>query len=243
MRSLLVLIVVLALPAQALAAPASVRLIACATALEQAQRSATFEGVMRAARGSLRMQMRFTLQARMGRGTAWMRVAGSKLDTWVASDAGRTAYVYDKRVDHLLAPADYRVRVRFRWLDGDGRMVARALRVSRVCHQPDLRPDLRLGAVTAEPGATAGSYRYLVTVRNTGRSAAAPFAVSLAPAGGAAVVEQADALAPGERTTLVFDAPACEPGSLLQVVLDADEQVDEAAEGDDAAAVPCPARG
>src|SRR3712207_4748596 len=124
---------------------------------------------MRTVRGATRMQMRFTLLARDSRAEGWGRVTGAKLDTWMTSDAGKLRYVYDKRVDGLLAPADYRVRVRFRWLGKDGGVVARARRISRVCHQRDLRPDLRLVGVQRHDGA------YRVTVKNAGGSAASAF--------------------------------------------------------------------
>jgi hypothetical protein len=39
---------------------------------------------------------------------------------------------------------------------------------------------------------------------------------------------------------LSFEAPACTPGSALDIAIDADDQVDEAFEGDDEVTVACP---
>src|SRR5687768_1065893 len=100
--------------------PAAVRVADCVSALETSERHATFAGDMRAVPGTARMQMRFTLMARINRRDGWARVAGGRLGTWVTSYPGKVRYVYDKRVAGLLAPADYRVRVRFRWVDADG---------------------------------------------------------------------------------------------------------------------------
>ena len=226
--TLLIVLGGLVLPASAAAAPAQVRLAGCEPG------RAIFEGSMRAVPGSARMQMRFTLQTRPTRDDEWVRVAGPRLDTWVGSDPGKLRYVYDKRVDGLVAPADYRARVRFRWVDAAGGTIARTHRESQVCRQRDPRPDLRLTDLRLHAG------QYLATVRNAGRQPASPFDVSLELTGSEPVVQRAGALEPGEQTTVAFDAPACRPGSALEVVVDAAEEVDEAAEGDDVVALPCP---
>jgi hypothetical protein len=230
--TLLLVIAGLVLPASAAASvpPAQLRLLACDPG------EASFEGDMRVVPGATRMQMRFTLLARTGT-SGWRRVSAPRLDTWVSSDPGRRRYVYDKHVDGLVAPGAYRMRVRFRWLDGTGDVVARTRRLSRVCQQRDLRPDLRLSALRALD--TGG---YEATIRNAGRSEAEAFDVTLTVPGSTPVTERSVPLAPGERSTLVFDAPPCEPGSVVQLVLDVAEEVDEAAEDDDTVAVACPVK-
>jgi CARDB protein len=229
--TLLLIVAGLALPASASAAPlpAHVKLTACGSG------DATFEGDMRAARRSARLRMRFTLLTRDDRYEPWARIPGTKLDTWVTSDPGKLRYVYDKRVEGLVAPGEYRMRVRFRWLDASGRTLASTRRVSRICRQRDPRPDLQFAGLRFD-----GS-RYLLTVRNAGRSTAAAADFSLTVPGSQPVIARSAALLAGAKTTLSFTAPACNPGSVLQVVLDAADEVDEAAESDDAVAVPCPA--
>jgi CARDB len=230
-RTLFLVLAALVLPASASAAagmPAQVRLVSCAPG------DATFEGDMRAVRGTARMQMRFTLLARTGHGR-WRRVTAPRLDSWVTSDPGKLRYVYDKHVDGLVAPASYRMRVRFRWLDAAGVVTAKARRKSRVCRQPDLRPDLRLKTFDYVDG------RYLLTVRNTGRSDAGSFAVTLTPPGAGPLVERVAGLPAGKRVTLEFEAPPCAPGSVVRVAVDSAEAVDEAAEADNVNGMPCPA--
>jgi hypothetical protein len=228
--TLLLVLAGLVLPAPASAAtgaPAQVRLSACATG------EATFQGDMRAVRGALRLQMRFTLQMRENAGEPWARVVASRLDTWVSSAPGKLRYVYDKRVEGLVGPGEYRVRVRFRWLDAAGAVVARAQRVSRTCRQRDPRPNLQLQGFDYADGA------FLVTVRNVGRTAAEPFDVSLQ----GALVERTTTLAPGARTTLRFEAPPCSPGSSVKIVIDAADDVDETPDSDHALDMICPVGG
>jgi hypothetical protein len=221
----------LVLPASASASgPAQLRLLACDPG------EAAFEGDMRAIPRASRMQMRFTLLARTG-AAGWRRVSAPRLDSWVTSDPGRMRYVYDKHVDGLVAPGSYRMRVRFRWIDAAGEVVARTRRLSRVCRQRDPRPDLRVSALRALD--TGG---YEATIRNAGRTAASAFDVTLTVPGSAPVTERTGPLAPGERSTVVFDAPPCEPGSTVRLVVDAADEVDEAAEADDTVAVACPVK-
>jgi CARDB len=233
----------LGVPAAAGAAPhgfAHVRVTECVNALEQAQRVAVFEGEMRAVRGSSRLLMKFTLQARNNGQEPWARVAGPKLGMWVASDPGRKGYVYVKRIDNLIAPADYRAVVRFRWVDARGHVIASARRISRACSQRDLRPDLRVMDVKARPGSSPELRHYVVGLRNAGDTAAGPFAVTLQPDGGAQLARALDGLLAHERVWIDFEAPACAPGSALAVTVDADEQVDEAFETDNTVSVTCP---
>ena len=80
---------------------------------------------MRAARGSERMQVRFTLQVREDALASWRRVAATGFDTWLTSLPEVRRYTYAKTVTNLSAPAAYRTVVRFRWLDEDGAAAAR----------------------------------------------------------------------------------------------------------------------
>src|SRR5918997_1880725 len=82
--ALLSLALLLAWPAAADAA--SVKVVDCTPALDPAARSATFDARVRAARGSDRMQLRFTLQVRdEGFGTRWRKVVAPGFDEWLTS--------------------------------------------------------------------------------------------------------------------------------------------------------------
>jgi hypothetical protein len=216
----------------------SVKLLECRTALAQEDRSATFEARVRATSGSDRMQVRFTLQVREGAAMSWRRVTADGLDEWLSSAPLVTRYTYAKTVENLVAPATYRMVARFRWVDASGDVIARARAASRRCRQPDLRPDLRVTRITVLPAADGGSTRYEVAVRNSGRSAAGPFAVGLSAAAAFAPV-RVPGLAPGELRAVAFSGPPCTAGAELVATADADAAVDERDELDNALAVAC----
>ncbi len=227
-------------PAQALAAPSGVRLLGCESALESDGRAATFEGRMRARRGSERMQMRFTLQTRPRGTRRWRTLPAAGFGRWLTSDAGVGRYVYTKRVVELLAPAWYRTTVRFRWLDGAGERVASSRSTSSVCRQHDLRANLRPLGVEEQAGADAEHARYVVPVVNRGRSLAGPFDVVVSVEGTTLTPAQAPELAPGERALVELQGPPCQDGQMLTVDVDPTGAVDERAEGDNQLSVPCP---
>src|SRR3954469_23045176 len=88
----------LAVPASAAALPvpkAAVRLLDCDTGA----RTADFEADMRALPGALRLQLPFTRQVLDD--DVWTRVAAPNTDLGLTAAAGRTRYVYDKRVEKL----------------------------------------------------------------------------------------------------------------------------------------------
>jgi hypothetical protein len=229
----ILLVLILAAPAEA-SGPAKARLLSCQPALEQADRSATFEGDMRRHPGAVKLQMRFTLQARRSDRRGWVRVAAPGWDTWTTSDPGKLRYVYDKTIENLPAPGTYRSSIRFRWLDALGRTIASTRRVSPSCRQPDPRPDLELGQIAYADGA------YSVPVRNDGRSLAGAFDVALSVDGAPQAPRTVTSLLAGERAVLSIEAPPCDgAGEGVRVSLDPDLAVDESDELDNVVVVPC----
>jgi hypothetical protein len=227
----------------ALAAPATagattvahgptVKLLSCDTDV----RTADFEADMRTVPGAARLQIRFTLQVRDD--ATWTRVAAPTFDVWTTAAPGRSRYVYDKHVSNL-QPGAYRAQVRFRWRDALGETLKSAVRRSRPCRVPDPRPDLRPLKIVASAGPSASTRSYAVTVVNGGRSASAPFDVSLAVGGMPLADQGLEGLAPGERATATFVGPVCADDGLLVASVDPASQVDEADEGDDVLSVPC----
>ena len=208
---------------------------------EAGARAAVFEGQMRSVRGAARMQMRFTLQARTPESPRWAAVAAPGFGTWVSAAPGTVRYVYTKRVEGLLAPASYRVQLRFRWLSADGGTLASARRSSRSCRQPDPRPNLVVSSLTVRPAAAPGRARYVAFVRNAGRSEAD--AGALRVAFGATVLPLAPvvALEPGEGIEVTVEGPACTEGDPVDADADAGEAVDEADEADNRFTRLCPA--
>jgi hypothetical protein len=226
-------------PAGPSRAGAGVRLLACETGPEESDRAAAFEGRMRAQRPGQRLQMRFTLQASTPDASRWHTVQAPGFGVWYSADSGVTRWTYSKRVQDLVAPASYRAKVRFRWRDESGHVVARTAVLSPACKQPDLRPDLRTGTVTAEPaGATAA--RYAVAVRNAGRGPADATALTLGF--GSTLLEAAvPALAAGEERTVTVTGPRCPAGAQIELILDPASRVDERNEDNNVRMVPCPA--
>jgi hypothetical protein len=195
---------------------------------------------MRAVGGAVRMQMRFTLQARTPDSSRWSSVTAPGFGTWVSSVAGTSRYVYTKRVEGLLAPASYRVQLRFRWLSAQGGTIASARRTSRACRQPDPRPDLGVSSLAVRPAAAPGRSRYVAFVRNTGRSAAEPTQLRVAFGGTVLPLAPVPALEPGEGIEVSVEGPACATEQPVNADADAGEAVDERDELDNRFTLLCP---
>jgi hypothetical protein len=111
------------------------RLTSCTTGDDPSRRTAVFTGSMPRVRDAARLAMRFDLyERRPGRG--WRRLAVPNFGRWERSATGVAGFVFDKRVQRLDAPAQYRVTVRFRWYDADGDVLRHARRTSRRCVEP-----------------------------------------------------------------------------------------------------------
>jgi hypothetical protein len=229
---LLICLAALALPAAASARP-RVALSECVSAVAQAQRSAGFEARMNG-RADQRLQMRFTLQSREPGRLRWRRLAAPGWAQWQTADPGITRYAYEKRVENLAAPAQYRAVVRFRWLSPLGKTLRVARAVSPACRQRDPRPDLRPLSIAPADG------HYVVAIRNFGRGSAEAFSVLLAVNGSEQPTVQVGALAPRSRTEVAVPGPRCLPGSRLTVTVDSEMVVDERDELDNVLSVPCP---
>ena len=238
------LLVAFLLPAAAAGADtkdarAQARITDCESALAQASRHLVAQGSMQAYRGAARMQMRFDLQVRVPERSRWTTLPAPGFGVWNTADPASKRYVYSKRVENLTAPATYRMVIRFRWLDGDGRRVAALRRVTKPCQQPDLRPDLEPRRVHVTP-LTESERRYVIPVRNTGDSPAGPFAVTLTVNGVALPSVAVTGLGAGRATDLRLDGPACEEGSVIGVRVDSDGTVDEADEAGNELLRGCP---
>jgi len=236
LRAPILALLCLALAAPA-AAPAAVPrsaakavLAGCERGQDELDRAAVFDGQMRTLPGASRLRMRFTLQVSTPDSPRWSAVAAPGFGTWVSSSPGTARYVYTKRVENLLAPASYRVLVRFRWMTPEGRILARAKDYSKGCRQPDPRPDLVVSSLSIQPGPRAGRSRYLAFVRNRGRSKATASTLRVAFDGTALPLAPVAALAPGEGVVVTVEGPACTEGAPVDLDADAAEAVDESDE-------------
>jgi hypothetical protein len=202
--------------------------------------AAVYEARMRSVPRSARMQLRYTLQVRTPERNRYSALAAPGFGTWVGPSAGTSRYVYTKRVENLIAPASYRVKVRFRWLNAAGKVIQRAKAFSAACRQPDPRPNLSVRSLGVQPGGDASHYRYVAFVRNTGRSAADPSSLELTVAGTLLGTALVDELAPGEGMLVSVEGPACASGDAIEAEADADEAVDERNEDDNRLSRLCP---
>lgn len=218
---------VLLVPASAAAAgPASVTLTECTPK----ERTAAFEARMEKVAGAERMKLRYTLEARK-RGRLWHRIAAPELAGWRTADPQTTRFISERRVTQLVGPSFYRAYVRFRWIDEDGRTVARAKARSRACWQPDHRPNVKLRELSFE-----GKGSYVALVANTGRSPTGAFDLAVTGLGPIVVAD----LAPGEERLIEAAGPECEPGTPVTATADPLDLIDERNELDNAVTRRCP---
>lgn len=230
--------------AQAQAPTSKLALVArvqdCHTGLAADQRYAVFVGQMPALVGTKRMAMRFDLYQHVT-AAGFQRISVPKFGVWQRSLRGQSGFIFHKRVDALVAPANYRVVISFRWYDRTGKLQRSAQRISKVCKQPDPRPNLTVGRVQGVHGAVKGTVNYDIVVRNQGLGDAGPFGLLLT-VNGTAQPEQktVGGLAAGAKTDVTVTAPACTPGSTVTVQLDPQNQVAESNEADDSFTRACP---
>jgi hypothetical protein len=224
-RALLFSLVFLGLAPAAQAKPRAV-LVTC----DRNHQAAVFEGRMGTVRGTDRMQMRFRLYVTEPEMTGWHRVAAP----------GRSRYVYTRRVEALLAPASYRVQIRFRWLDADGDTLKTARATSRTCRQPDPRPDLRVDGIEVRPSGKPGKRRYAITLWNAGRSEADASSLLLGIGDRSPLSAPVPAIAAHKRAVVIVTGRRCTAGEQLTVTADADDVVDESHEDANVLSVACP---
>ncbi len=237
------LLLVLVVPSAARAGDApKLRAIvsSCQSGVDPASRSAAFTASMPAKQDTKKMAIRFDLQQRTVDGGIWKKVAAPSFGRWERSRRGVAGFVYAKDVHGLTAPGEYRAVVRFRWFAADG-TIDETRKTTRTCRQPDQRPDLVGGRVqvVAGPGGTA---TYRLPVRNTGRTAAGPFAVTLQVGGARVSAATVGGLAPGGSTIVELSGPACSTGQSVQLTIDDGDAVDESSEEVEVVGPVCPSR-
>jgi CARDB protein len=220
---------------------ATAALEACHSALDQADRSATFSGEMTTLTDARRMAVRVDLVERPAGGQGFRAVSAPGLGVWRRSASNVQIYRYVKQVINLPAPAAFRAVVGFRWLDVRGRVMRQVQRRTGVCEQPDERPLLRVGSITqtSTPGSAEATYG--VTVRNNGRGPSGAFSLQLTVDGAVQPELTVAGLPAFGRLEVDTSAPRCGAGGALTVTLDPRHQIAEAVGGGQARTVACPA--
>jgi CARDB len=220
---------------------------ACQPALDPGNRSVSVRAVMRPLAGTQRLAVRFELLQRIGSAPPTIVRAGD-LGVWVSPSnptLGRLpgdVWRLDKTVIDLDAPATYQFRVLFRWTGPSGTVLGSAVRYSRKCRQPELRPDLAVTSLAVTPVAGSPSQDlYTAVIANRGLTAAGPFEVLFVPGGSAAATtDSIPFLGAGHRLTLSFTGPVCNPGDPPSVTADAAHEVDDYNRANNVATAVCP---
>jgi hypothetical protein len=213
----------------------SVRVVDCERS-DLVGRSALFSGKMRAVRHTERMWMRFSLQARVGRGK-FKPLRAPGLSRWRKSKAGVRRFTYRQRVRALEEGVVYRSIVRFRWYDAEGKRLRRAKRRSRGCDQrpnlPNLRP-IRIGGKKI----SGGKALYTVRVANYGKAGARHVPVELSIDSGPAAPLVVNSIPAGAVVAVRFKGPRC--GTQVEARVDPDDAIRESRESDNSRGASCP---
>jgi hypothetical protein len=236
--SLAAVTVLLALPASAAAAPATVLNVrACQTGNSAKERLATFYARMRAVPGTNRMWMRFTLIDRSSDGASF--VATPKLAKWRKSRPGVRTFGYRQTITGLQRGGSYAATVEYRWLDSRNHTIRSIRRTSADCHQDGDLPNLAVKSIKAQAGAASGTELYLVDVTNRGAGKAEDVKLDLFVDGAAADAAEIDLIKPGETVTKKITGPAC--SGRVRAIVDRTDAISETTEDDNSLRVRCPA--
>jgi hypothetical protein len=246
-----VLILALAGPAAAAAAPprAALHGFLCQTALDPPARAVSVQSVMRPLPGTKKLSVRFQLLMTRKSFAPVSLVRAGDLGTWISpadSALGQRpgdVWKLSKPVFNLLAPATYRFRVTFRWTGSTGHPLGTAVRLSPVCVQPELRPDLLVSAINVIPIVGApGADGYRVVIRNAGATAAGPFQVVFAPGDSTTPrTRTVTRLDPHSTVRETFVGPLCTTLTAPTVTVDPADQVDDFNRSNNALTAACPA--
>jgi hypothetical protein len=203
----------------------------------------SFSAEMPYVTGAESMWMRFELLGRAPGETEFTRVPNGG-DGWYREKAVKV-FDYDEKIfalPELGSAADYRSRVTFRWNDADGKPLLVVKRLTPVCRLTP-QANLQLGALTTQPGGTAGVLRYTIAVRNAGHADAGPFDVGLRIGSEDRPPVTVTGVTAGATQQVSFTAPRCAPGDVLRFEADAGGAVAESDETDNVLSVTCPATG
>lgn len=219
----------------------------CLRNVQPLLRALSVTGVMRPVQGTARLQMRFELLTAQRRWARYHPMHAPNLGVWLSPRDSTLGTHPDDRwqVPHPVvgppAPAYYKFRVSFRWLDKNGGRLAQSTLVSGVCHQLELRPDLVAQSLTVAPATTAGQDEYVATVANQGLTGGGPFDVQLTLPDGTTATHHMLWLGAHRTRQVQFAAAACSAGSTLTLAVDPRTLVDDYDRANNVLTAACPA--
>lgn len=220
--------------------------LTCVTALDPVARNVSVTATMRPLKATHTLNVEFRLLEKPTGATTWTQVPGPGLGQWLAPTdpptlGERAADVWNVNhpVADLAGPAAYRFSVSFRWLATRGRVLGTQTLTSAVCKQPELRPDLVVGAVTVTPTARRTRRVYTATISNTGATAASAVSVEL-NVDGTIVQKTIKLLRPHAKSVVKLTGPACNAATPASVTVDPADQIDVSTRAQAAVNVVCP---
>lgn len=220
--------------------------LACHHALQPRDRLVALTAEMRPLADTHRMHLRFELLREWRRGAGFGEVRGGDLGRWKSppdptlGEHPGDVWRLRKLVLNLAGPATYRFRVTFRWTGAHGRTLGRAVRLSRTCFQPELRPDLLVASIAVKhvPG-NPGNDSYTAAIRNAGATGAGRFDVQFTDAG-TTQRNSVAGLRSHKTVRVTFTGPACTAAAAPTVTADADHQVDDYNRSNNSLTATCP---
>jgi hypothetical protein len=218
------------------ASDSAVELIECTRGKRAADRSALFRGEMRQIPAGSAMRMRFQLTERIGRG-AWRAVKAPGLELWRYARPRVGRFAYRQRIASLQPGTAYRVLVKFQWHDAAGMLIQRQAARSAVCRQGGQLPNVQVAALDRQPGPTADTARYVVSVLNSGGASAKRVDVSLLVDGAQVDTRRIGGIRAHRRREIAIVGPAC--ASLVTVALDPGDSLRELEKRDNSRSFAC----
>lgn len=215
----------------------------CHHALDPADRFVSATSVMRPVPGTDKLAVKFRLVKRTA-GSPPSYVVGPGLGTWLRKAFGQRptdVWRVIHTVSDLSAPAGYRFAVSFRWIGASGQILAQATRYSKLCHQPELRPDLEVLSITvASDPANAQDDYYQAQIKDAGVTGAGPFQVQLSDQGILADRRVAH-IKPHQTLAVRLAGPVCSSSDPPTVTVDPSHQVDVYSRSQASLSAVCPA--
>lgn len=223
----------------------------CVKAVDTAARAVGVTAVMRPVTGTAHMQIRFELLVRTPGSGGYSQVNGAHLGVWLsptpATLGQRRGDVWNvpDEVAELPAPATYKYRVSYRWIGRGGRVIASATKLSSLCSEPQLEPDLTASALSVNEMLLAPKDdRFSALIGNIGATAAGPFAVQLVYThdGSTETAQKTiDRLKGHAFNGISFTGPLCDAGTAVTITVDPTDQIVVYSRSQASVTVTCPA--
>jgi CARDB len=228
---------------------ASLSAFDCHRALQPDNRSVSVTAVMRPLPGTRHMAVKFDLLMFGPDVTSPLFIHAGDLGSFRSptnvslGQLPGDIWNLQKSVVALAAPATYRFRVVFRWTGDGGRTLGVAVRYSRRCHQPELRPDLLVQSITVTPVPNHPELDvYGAVIENDGNTGAGPFEVLFAPADGSDYRTQTIAFLRAHASIEEnFVGPACSSTTDPTIIADSTQEVDDLNRANNSLTATCPA--